>query len=234
MPLAAALLALACLTPDAPTLADAASVAARLAAAEPDAGAKVFRRCAACHTADAKARHKVGPPLWNVVGRPVAGVDGFRYSSALAEHGGAWDYGTLDAYLADPRGTVPGTRMAFPGLKKPSDRANLIAWLRLQADEPTALPAADVEAVASARATAGSAEEPAELALLPAGDGRQDVFETCSSCHSLKLVVQQGLPAGRWDEIIDWMVEEQEMDEPEPAARDRIVAYLAEHYGVDR
>ena len=102
--------------------------------AEGDAeqGAKVFRLCMACHTAD-DAKNKVGPSLKGVVGRKAATVEGFKYSPAMLAKGAegvVWDEATLAAYLPDPKGFVPGTKMAFNGVKKPDDVANLIAFLK--------------------------------------------------------------------------------------------------------
>ena len=69
---------------------------------------------------------------------------------------------------------------------------------------------------------------------LPAGQGRDEVFALCGACHSLKLVTQQGLSRERWDEALDWMIEEQEMEALEPADRKLVLDYLARFYGHDR
>lgn len=99
---------------------------------DPEAGEKVFRKCAACHATES-GKHKIGPSLSGVVGRVPGTADGFKYSDAMQAFGGTgntWDQATLDAYLANPRGVVKGTRMAFPGLKAASDRADIIAYLK--------------------------------------------------------------------------------------------------------
>ena len=83
---------------------------------------------------------KIGPTLWGVVDRQIAAVEGFRYSDALSGKGGQWDYVALDAYLADPKGWAPGNKMAFAGVRKPEDRADLILYLRSLADAPAPLP----------------------------------------------------------------------------------------------
>lgn len=101
-------------------------------AMDAEAGAKVFKKCAACHVAD-EAKNKVGPHLLGIVDRPVAAVEGFKYSKgmmAFAEGDKVWDEETLAAYLAKPRAVVKGTRMAFAGLKKDEDLANVIAYLK--------------------------------------------------------------------------------------------------------
>src|SRR3546814_1245846 len=83
-------------------------------AIEPTAamGERAFRRCVACHTIDKGGRNGIGPNLHGIVGRAVAAHDGFSYSGAMKAKGGVWDEAALDAYLADPMKTVPGTRMA--------------------------------------------------------------------------------------------------------------------------
>jgi cytochrome c len=102
-----------------------------VAQAEGDAaaGEKVFRKCKACHVIDSE-KNRLGPHLIGLFGRAAGGVDGFKYSKAMAESGVTWDETTLDAYLADPKGYIPKNKMAFPGLKKEADRANIIAYLK--------------------------------------------------------------------------------------------------------
>lgn len=100
-------------------------------AQDPEAGERVFRQCQACHVVD-REQNRVGPHLVGVIGREAGAVDGFRYSPALADSGIVWDAETLDAYLADPRGYIPGNRMAFAGLRSEEDRANVIAYLEAQ------------------------------------------------------------------------------------------------------
>jgi cytochrome c len=115
-------------------LAASALILSTAAAQAQDAekGAKVFRLCMACHTADAET-NKVGPHLKGVVGRKAASVEGFKYSDAMLAKGAegvVWDEPTLTAYLPDPKGFVPGTKMVFTGVKKPEDVADLIAFLK--------------------------------------------------------------------------------------------------------
>lgn len=101
-----------------------------VARAEGDAaeGAKVFRKCSACHVVD-KPQNRVGPSLLGVMGRQAGAVEGFKYSDAMKNSGIVWSAETLDAYLADPKGYIPGNRMAFAGLKKPEERADVIAYI---------------------------------------------------------------------------------------------------------
>jgi cytochrome c len=102
-------------------------VAGLMAAADAAKGETVFKKCAACHKLD--GANAVGPHLDAVVGRPVASVEGFAYSDGMHAHGGDWTPEALFAFLEDPKGVVPGTKMAFAGLPKPEDRANVIAYL---------------------------------------------------------------------------------------------------------
>jgi len=112
-----------------------------LAAADPAAGEKLSRACVACHSFEQGGPNKVGPNLWNVVGGPHAHVEGFAYSSAMAALADKpWDYEALNAFLANPKQAVPGTKMNYAGMKKVEDRANLIAWMRTLSDNPVALP----------------------------------------------------------------------------------------------
>jgi cytochrome c len=118
-------------------------ILALLAGADLGAGEKLSKKCSACHVFDAGGKNKVGPALWNVVNRPLGASEGYAYSDALAGFGGAWDYAALNAFLAKPKVYISGTKMNFAGLKKPQDRANLIAWMRAKADSPATLPSAD-------------------------------------------------------------------------------------------
>ncbi|MEK9661653.1 MAG: cytochrome c family protein [Alphaproteobacteria bacterium] len=115
-------------------------VAPLLATADPAAGEKIAKRCAACHSFDKGGANKVGPNLYGVVGANVAAHEGFTYSGAMSEHGGTWDYAALNEFLANPKAYVPGTKMSFAGLKSVKDRAALIAYLRAQSDNPVPLP----------------------------------------------------------------------------------------------
>jgi cytochrome c len=119
---------------------DVAVVLGRLARADPEEGARVFKMCAACHTDDKGGPHGLGSNLWNVVGSPKAARPEFRYSQALRAKGGIWSYRELAEYLHDPRASVPGTSMAFVGIKDNDRMASLIAYMRTRADRPVPLP----------------------------------------------------------------------------------------------
>lgn len=100
-----------------------------LAAGDAEAGAKVFNKCKACHAME-EGKNKVGPSLFGVMGRAAGAVNGFKYSKALQESGLTWDDATLAKYLAKPKELVPGTRMAFAGLKKSDEIDNVIAYMK--------------------------------------------------------------------------------------------------------
>jgi len=97
--------------------------------ADVEAGKTAFKKCALCHSADAAKSNKIGPSLFGVVGRKSASLDNFSYSEGLQKFDHIWDEETLDLYLADPRGAVPGTKMIFPGLRDKVERDNVIAYL---------------------------------------------------------------------------------------------------------
>ena len=99
-------------------------------------GAKVFKKCTSCHNADKGGKNGTGPNLYNVVGRSSAGVGDFSYSAAMTGANVNWGYEELDLYLEKPSKYVPKTAMNFIGIKKASDRAAVIEYLRLQADTP--------------------------------------------------------------------------------------------------
>lgn len=127
----------------APAAAEAAlePVGPLLAKANAANGEKLAKVCATCHTFVKDGANKVGPNLYGIVGNHRAHLDGFAYSAAMkAQSGEKWDYESLNKYLNKPKDVVPGTKMAFAGLKKASDRADVIAYLRTLADSPVALP----------------------------------------------------------------------------------------------
>lgn len=112
-----------------------------LAAADLESGKKVSKKCVQCHTFESGGAHKIGPNLWNIVGSKPGTKAGFAYSAAIQKLVGTWDYEALNSYLYKPKKHAPGTKMAFAGLAKPQDRANIIAYIRTQSDAPAPLPA---------------------------------------------------------------------------------------------
>jgi cytochrome c len=106
----------------------AALLAAPFAASAADAPA-AFNQCKACHKVEA-GKNGVGPSLFGVVGRKAGTAEGFKYSDAMAGLGKSWDEATLSSYLTDPKGFVPGNKMAFAGLKKPEDVKAVVDYLK--------------------------------------------------------------------------------------------------------
>lgn len=94
-----------------------------------DKGKSVFRQCTVCHSAK-EGENRVGPSLFGVFGRKAGKAPGFNYSKAVKDSGITWDEAHLGNYLEHPQQTIKGTRMAFPGLKTPKDRADIIAYLK--------------------------------------------------------------------------------------------------------
>ncbi|MDF2366161.1 MAG: cytochrome c family protein [Sneathiella sp.] len=110
----------------------AISLAAAPAFADGDAakGEKVFKKCKACHTIEQDGKNKIGPNLFGIVGKKSASIEDYKYSTAMQEANLTWDDATLSEYLKKPKALVKGTKMSFAGLKKESDRENLIAYLK--------------------------------------------------------------------------------------------------------
>lgn len=186
------------------------------------AGEQQAMVCKACHQFEPDGVAVVGPPLWGIAQRDIASADGFNYSDALKKLDGKWDANKLDAFLLAPNEYAPGTNMVFPGIKDPGARAAIIAWLAMK--NPT--PANWVTE------SAGSVIKSVGDGILAPGENMALVASVCSACHSLHLVAQQGLSKQRWDETLDWMVEEQGMDELNPGDREAVLVYLSTYYGM--
>jgi cytochrome c len=112
-----------------------------MASADAAAGQRGSRACAACHTFDKGGPNRVGPNLFGIVNAPHAHAGGFAYSDVIKSKASTpWGYEELNAFLANPRAYAPGTKMNFAGIRSVQERANLIAWMRNQADTPAPLP----------------------------------------------------------------------------------------------
>jgi cytochrome c len=148
--------------------APAAPLPELLAKADPAKGENDAKACLACHNFDKGGGAKVGPPLWGVVGRPVASIAGFAYSDALKAMGGDWTYDKLNQWITKPSALASGTKMAFPGESDAAKRADILAFLQKQSDSPVPFPqvAAAAPAAAATPAPAASAS-PAPAAAAP-------------------------------------------------------------------
>jgi cytochrome c len=111
-----------------------------LASADPANGAKVFAKCAACHTITPGGAAGVGPNIYGIMGKPHGAQAGFAYSSALKAKPGVWDWTNMSEWLKSPRKYAEGTKMTFAGLSNGKDRADLIAYLNQQSASPLPLP----------------------------------------------------------------------------------------------
>jgi cytochrome c len=104
------------------------------------AGKKIFKKCAACHSITKGGKNKIGPALYNVVGRKVGEVTDYKYSKALAAYDKEWNFEELNGFLIKPAKYIKGTKMAYAGLKKEKDRASIIKYLNQNSDNPVPLP----------------------------------------------------------------------------------------------
>ena len=118
------------------------SLGTLLASADATKGAAAAKACAACHDFTKGGPNKVGPNLWDVVERPHGSHEGFSYSDAIkAKSGEKWTYEALSEFIKAPKDAVPGTKMAFGGIKKDQTRADLLAYLASLSDAPKPFPA---------------------------------------------------------------------------------------------
>jgi cytochrome c len=115
-------------------------IAAIMVLGDVASGEKIFKKCAACHSINKGGKNKIGPALYNVVGRTVGGLDGYKYSKALASYGKEWTFGELNGFLQKPASYMKGTKMSYAGLRKEKDRASIIKYLNQKSDNPKPLP----------------------------------------------------------------------------------------------
>ena len=102
-------------------------------------GEKVFKKCAACHSIAKGGANKIGPALYNVMGRQAGSLSDYKYSKGIVAYGKKWTPQEMDGFLENPKGWVKGTKMSYAGLKKPEERAALILYLNKNNDNPLSL-----------------------------------------------------------------------------------------------
>ena len=119
---------------------DKVDISALMALGDIAHGEKVFKKCSACHSIEAGGGNKIGPALYNVVGRKIAAVDDYKYSKALVEYKKNWSFEELNGFLIKPQKWIKGTKMAYAGLRKEKDRASVILYLNKYSDNPLPLP----------------------------------------------------------------------------------------------
>jgi cytochrome c len=164
-------------------------------------GKEVFAKCSGCHEVGKGAESGIGPHLNGIFGRRAASVaDNFRYSEGLQRAGAEgleWHLETLDAYLENPKALVSGTRMSFRGLKKPQDRADVLAYLRLFSDDPQDIPEADPTAIAPEVELS-----PEILEMVGDPEYGEYLASECKTCHQSDGN-DDGIPS-----ITNWPVED--------------------------
>ena len=119
---------------------DKVDISALMALGDLAHGEKVFKKCSACHSIEAGGGNKIGPALYNVVGRKIAAVEDYKYSKALVEYKKNWSFEELNGFLIKPQKWIIGTKMAYAGLRKEKDRASVILYLNKYSDNPLPLP----------------------------------------------------------------------------------------------
>jgi len=115
-------------------------ISSLMAMGDAAAGKKIFKKCAACHSITKGGKNKIGPALYNVVGRKVGEVTDYKYSKALAAYDKEWNFEELNGFLIKPAKYIKGTKMAYAGLRKEKDRASIIKYLNQNSDSPLPLP----------------------------------------------------------------------------------------------
>ena len=125
---------------EAPEKIEKIDIAAIMALGDVVNGEKIFKKCAACHSINKGGKNKIGPALYNIVGRAVGGVNDYKYSKALASYGKEWTFEELNGFLQKPATYLKGTKMSYAGLRKEKDRASVIKYLNQNGDSPLPLP----------------------------------------------------------------------------------------------
>ena len=115
-------------------------IAALMSLGDISSGEKIFKKCAACHSINKGGAHKIGPALYNVVGRKIGKEAEYKYSKALLKYNKEWNFEELNGFLLKPSKWIKGTKMAYAGLRKEEDRASIIKYLNKNSDNPLVLP----------------------------------------------------------------------------------------------
>ena len=115
-------------------------IIAVMAQGDVTSGKKIFKKCAACHSINKGGANKIGPALYDVVGRKVGSVKDYKYSKTLASYDKKWTFEELNGFLKKPSAYLKGTKMSYAGLRKETDRASIIKYLNQNSNSPTPLP----------------------------------------------------------------------------------------------
>lgn len=149
-------------------------LAVLLASADVEKGERVAKKCSACHTFNEGGKNGTGPNLYGVVGRTAGTVDGFSYSDVMAGWNKPWTFAELDGFINAPKDWMPGTKMAYKGISKETDRAHLLVYLRSLSASPVELPKPE-EAAAT---TEGESTEASGESTGQSGEASQSSGET--------------------------------------------------------
>ena len=137
--------------------------AGNLAASDIKKGKKIAKKCKMCHTLNEGGKNKLGPNLFGIMGKPAGAVEGYKYSKALLASGITWDGVTFSAFMAKPKKVIKGTKMSFSGIKKASQRADLLAYFQTLQNGP------------NTQVAVGNPE-----------DGKRFAAKSCVVCHSFE------------------------------------------------
>ena len=118
---------------------DSVNIMALFASTSAADGAKVFKKCAACHSIAEGGGNKIGPALWSVLGRPAGTIPDYKYSKAMAAHGKNWSFEEMNGFLIKPKDWIQGTKMSFAGLKNAKERAAVILYMNENTNSPLPL-----------------------------------------------------------------------------------------------
>jgi len=115
---------------------DSGNIMALFASTNADDGAKVFKKCAACHSIAEGGANKIGPALWGVIGRKAGSAPNYKYSKAMAAYSKNWSFEEMNGFLIKPKDWIKGTKMSFAGLKNAKDRASVILYMNKNSSNP--------------------------------------------------------------------------------------------------
>lgn len=167
---------------------------------DPENGANLWKECKGCHQIGPDAKNRIGPQLNGIFGRKAASIEGFKYSKSMKRAGNdglVWRLDTLNAYVENPKVLVSGTRMSYRGLKDAQKRADLLAYLRVNSDNPADIP----EAEPTARPDLPQLSEEI-LALQGDPDYGEYLSSECTTCHQSDGS-DQGIPS-----ITNWPIDD--------------------------
>ena len=126
-------------TASAETSSETGNIMAIFASTSAAEGAKVFKKCAACHSISEGGKNKIGPALWGVLGRQAGSLPDYKYSKAMAAHGKKWSFEEMNGFLIKPKDWIKGTKMSYAGLKSAKERAAVILYMNENTNSPLPL-----------------------------------------------------------------------------------------------